>query len=75
MNRKQFLMLLLMVAVLGGAGLAMFWKDLSGYKESGAKIGAKVLPNLKAADAAEIRLQDAKSEITLISKNGSWSVK
>ena len=75
MNRKQFLMLLVAVAVLGGAGLAMFWKDISGYKESGAKIGAKVLPNLKAADATEIRLKDAKNEVTLVSKKGSWSVK
>jgi len=75
MNRKQFLMMLAAVAILGGAGLAMFWQDLAGYKESGAKIGAKVLPNLKAADATEIRLKDAKRELTLVSKNGSWSVK
>jgi hypothetical protein len=75
MNRKQFLIMLALVAVLGGAGLAMFWKDLSGYKESGAKIGAKVLPNLKAADATEIRLKDEKNEVTLVSKGGSWSVK
>ncbi len=75
MNRKQFLLMLVAVAVLGGAGLAMFWKDISGYKESGAKIGAKVLPNLKAADATEIRLKDAKNEVTLVSKKGSWSVK
>ena len=75
MNRKQFLLMLVAVAVLGGAGLAMFWKDLAGYQESGAKIGAKVLPNLKAADATEIRLKDAKNEVTLVSKNGSWSVK
>ncbi len=75
MNRKQFLLMLALVAVLGGSGLAMFWKTLSGYKESGAKIGAKVLPTLKAADATEIRLKDAKNEVTLVSKSGSWSVK
>ena len=75
MNRKQFLLMLVAVAVLGGAGLAMFWQELSGYKESGARIGAKVLPNLKAADATEIRLKDAKNEVTLVSNKGSWSVK
>lgn len=75
MNRKQFLILLVLVAVLGGAGLTMFWKELAGYQESGAKIGAKVLPDLKAADATEIRLKDAKNEVTLVSKNGSWSIK
>ncbi|MEQ1774312.1 MAG: DUF4340 domain-containing protein [Burkholderiales bacterium] len=75
MSRKQFLIMLVLVAVLGGAGLAMFWQELSGYKESGAKIGAKVLPDLKAADATEIRLKDEKNEVTLVSKGGSWSVK
>jgi hypothetical protein len=75
MNRKQFLLMLMAVAVLGGAGLAMFWQELSGYKESGARIGAKVLPNLRAADATEIRLKDAKNEVTLVSQKGSWSVK
>lgn len=75
MNRKQFIMMLLAVAVLGGAGLAMFWQELSGYKEAGAKIGAKVLPGLKAADATEIRIKDAQNEITLVSNKGSWSVK
>ena len=75
MNRKQFLIMLALVAILGGAGLATFWKDLAGYQESGAKIGAKVLPNLKAADATGIRLKDAKNEVTLVSKGGSWSVK
>jgi hypothetical protein len=75
MNRKQFLIMLAAVAVMGGAGLAMFWQELSGYKESGAKIGAKLLPNLKAADATEIRIKDAKNELTLISKKGAWGVK
>ena len=75
MNRKQFLIMLGLVAVLGGAGMAMFWQELSGYKEAGAKIGAKVLPDLKAADATEIRLKDANNEVTLVSNKGSWSVK
>jgi Domain of unknown function (DUF4340) len=75
MNRKSFLILLVLGLALGGAGVAMFWQDLAGYKESGAKIGAKVLPELKAAEATEIRLKDAKNEVTLVSKNGSWSVK
>lgn len=75
MNRKQFLIMVVLVAILGGAGLAMFWKDLSGYQESEAKIGAKVLPNLKAAEATEILIKDDKGVVTLMSKKGSWSVK
>jgi len=75
MNRKSFLILLLLVAVLGGAGLAMFWQDITHYQESGAKIGAKLLPDVKAADATEIRIKDAKGEVTLVSNKGSWSIK
>jgi len=75
MNRKSFLILLLLVAVLGGAGLAMFWQDITHYRESGAKIGAKLLPNLKAAETTEIRIKDAKAEVTLVSNKGSWSIK
>jgi hypothetical protein len=65
MNRKQFLILLAAVVVLGGAGLALVWQDIAAYRASGARIGAKLLPSLKIADVAEIRLQDAKDHVTL----------
>jgi len=74
MNRKQFLILLAVLVVLGGAGLAMFRSDIADYRESGAKIGAKLLPKLKIADVAEVRLQDAKSQSTLIRKEKVWVV-
>ena len=32
MNRKSFLILLGLLAVLGGAGLALFWNDLSAWR-------------------------------------------
>ena len=59
MNRKQFLVLVVALLVLGGAGLALFWQDISEYRASGAKIGAKLLPNLKVADVAQLELRDA----------------
>jgi len=74
MNRKQFLILLAALVVLGGAGLAMFWKDIADYRASGAKIGAKLLPRLKIADVAEVRLQDAKHQTTLVRKEKVWVV-
>jgi hypothetical protein len=74
MNRKQFLILIVALLVLGGAGLALFWQDIAEYRESGAKIGAKLLPDLKIADVAEIRLQDAKHEVTLARKEKGWVV-
>jgi hypothetical protein len=74
MNRKQFLILVIALLVLGGAGVALFWQDIAAYRESGAKIGAKLLPNLKVADVAQVRLQDAKDTVTLVKKDNAWIV-
>ena len=72
MSRRQFFVLLAVLVVLGGAGLALVWLDVADYRASGAKIGAKLLPKLKIADIAEVRLQDAKSQTTLARKEKTW---
>jgi len=74
MNRKQFILLLAVLGVLGAIGLGLVWQDLAVYRESGAKIGAKLLPKLKIADVAQVRLQDSKHEVTLVRKEKSWVV-
>ena len=74
MNRKQFLYLVIVLVVLGGAGLALVWQDIAAYRASGAKIGAKLLPGLKIADVAEIRLQDPRRQVTLTRKEKMWVV-
>jgi hypothetical protein len=75
MNRKQFLILVIALLVLGGAGLALFWQDIAAYRASGAKIGAKLLPDLKLNEVAQVRLQDAKSQVTLVKKDNAWLVR
>ncbi|MGH6628832.1 MAG: DUF4340 domain-containing protein [Burkholderiales bacterium] len=74
MSRKHFLYLVIALVVLGGAGLALVWQDIAAYRASGAKIGAKLLPGLKIADVAEIRLQDPKRQVTLARKEKMWVV-
>ena len=74
MSRKHFLYLVIALVVLGGAGLALFWQDIADYRASGAKIGAKLLPGLKIAEVAEIRLQDPKHRVTLVRKEKLWVV-
>ena len=74
MNRKQFLVLVIALLVLGGASLTLFWQELSEYRTSGAKIGAKLLPNLKVADVAQLELRDAKTRVTLVRKEKQWVV-
>lgn len=75
MNRKSFLVLLGLVLALGGVGLALFWQDLAAWRSADAKIGSKLLDKLPVNDVAQIRLIDAKGEVTLTLKDRRWSVK
>lgn len=74
MNRKQFLWLMLVVLLLGGVSIALFWQDITLYRDSGAKIGARLMPELKISDVAKLRLQDADKEVTLTLKDKVWRV-
>ncbi len=75
MNRRQFLILVLAFLVLGGAGFALFWQDITAYRTAGAKIGARLLPGLKVSEVAQIRLQDTKAQATLARKDNAWLVR
>jgi len=74
MNRKQFFLLVIALAILGGVGMALFWQDADDYRASGSKIGAKLLPGLKVADVAQIEIKDAKAGVTLLRKENHWVV-
>ena len=74
MNRKSFLILLGLLAVLGGAGLALFWNDLSAWRKSDAKIGAKLFEKLAVNDVAQIQLTDGKGSVRLLVKDKRWVV-
>ena len=74
MNRKSFLILLGLVAILGGAGLALFWNDLSAWRKSDAKIGAKLFEKLAVNDVAQIQLTDGRGSVRLLIKDKRWVV-
>ena len=74
MNRNQFLWLMLAVVIMSGAGFALFWQDITAYRDSGAKIGAHLLPPMKVSDVAKLRLQDKTGEVTLAVKDKVWRV-
>src|SRR5262249_12337211 len=75
MTRKQFLILVLALLVLGGAGIAVFRQNIDTYRASGAKIGAPLLPKFKLAGVALVKLQDAKAQTTLVRKDKGWVVR
>lgn len=74
MTRKQFFILVVVLLVLGAAGAALVWQDVDAYRASGARIGARLLPEFKIADVAQVRLQDGKQQVTLARKEKSWAV-
>ena len=75
MNRKTFLILIALLVVLGGAGLALFWQDLSAWRKADVKIGSRIFDKLAVNDVAQIRLKDGKGEATLGLKDGRWVVR
>ncbi len=75
MNRKTFLILIALLVVLGGAGLALFWQDLGAWRKADVKIGSRIFDQLTVNDVAQIRLKDGKGEATLALKDARWVVK
>src|SRR5450759_1352311 len=75
MNRKTFLTLLVLLLVLGGDGAALFWQDLSAWRNADAKIGSKLFDKLAINDVAQIRIADGKGEVVLAIKDKRWVVK
>ena len=57
-----------------GAGLALFWNDLSAWRKADAKIGAKLFEKLAVNDVAQIQLTDGKGSVRLLIKDKRWVV-
>lgn len=74
MNRKQLLLLLVLVAVLGGAGLVLFKRQAASW-QAGDTAGQKLLPNLAINDVTRIRVQQGTNELNLIKQDDLWRVR
>jgi hypothetical protein len=74
MNRKQFTILLLVLVVLGIAGLNVYHKQNTRSGGDNASVGKKVLPNFAYNDVAQISLREGSNQVTLVKKNDLWRV-
>jgi uncharacterized protein DUF4340 len=75
MSRKQFIVLVLLVLVIGGAGIAVFQRDTESWKGPDARLGKKVLPDLQVSDITQIHIKHAKEELNLaLNDKGTWVV-
>ena len=74
MNRKQFIVLLVLVLVLGAWGLKQWRNQTSSWGGGGATIGQKLLGDFPVNDVAQIAIKRGTNELSLAKKNDLWRV-
>ena len=74
MNRKQFIILLALVVVVGAAGLIIHQRGNESWQNAGQTIGQKLLPDLPVNDVAQITIQSGTNELTLARRDNLWRV-
>ena len=74
MNRKQLLILLVLVAVLGAAGLYLYRGNESSWKGGTRAAGQKLLGELPVNDVARIVIKGGTNELHLVKKDNLWRV-
>jgi hypothetical protein len=74
MNRKQLVILLVLVVVLGGAGLVIHNKQNQERQGGDPSAGKKLLGDFPVNDVARITLKQGTNEATLVKKDDLWRV-
>lgn len=74
MNRKQLVILLAALVILGGAGLVLHKHSEESWNASGGKLGEKLLPNFPLNDVAALHIK-GKEDLHIVHKNDLWMVK
>lgn len=72
MNRKPLIVLLVLVLVLGGAGIIVYNRNSSSWKAQAPP--GKVLGDFSLNDVARIVIQTGSSTLTVAKKNDKWVV-
>lgn len=75
MNRKQFLILVVALAVLAVAAAAVVLSERSAWSNAESRIGHKLVAGLRIAAVAEIAIKDAAGEVHLVRAEGGWQVR
>jgi hypothetical protein len=73
MNRKQLILLLVALAIIGGACLVLLQRHQQSWTESETQIGQKLFKNYKLNDIAAIDIR-GETNLTLERKDTGWCV-
>ncbi len=74
MNARIAAILIVLLAVLGGAALLIQREDSARRPQNTSALGQLLLKDLKAADIARIRIVEPKSTLTLSRKEDGWVI-
>jgi hypothetical protein len=74
-NRNQFLIALVALAVLVGGGVWLGQWKRSSYEVADTRVGQRLLEGFKVDDVAQVNVADAQGTVTLVRGEGGWSVK
>jgi len=75
MNRKQIVILLVLVLVIGGYGLSLRNKQSASWEGANPAIGKKLLGDLAVNDVNHIALKQGTNELNLTKKDDLWRVR
>ena len=75
MNQKQLILLVVLVAALGAAGLWLYKGSESSWKGSTKGTTNKLLGDLPVNDVAQIVIKGGTNELDLVKKDNLWRVK
>jgi hypothetical protein len=75
MNRKQLFILLVLVLVLGAAGLWLYRSKETSWKGGTKTTGQKLLGDLPINEVAQIVIKGGTNELDLVKKDNLWRVK
>ena len=74
MNRKQLILLLAALAVIGGAGLVLLERNQKSWAESESQIGQKLFKHYQVNDIAAIDIK-GDTDLALDRKDDGWHVR
>jgi hypothetical protein len=75
MNRKQFIILLVLVVGVGAAGWLVHQRDQNSWHDAGGAIGGKLLPALAVNDIAQLTIKSGDGELNLAKRDNLWRVR
>ncbi len=75
MNRKQFVLLMIVGLLVGGTGLYLAQKDSSSWKSGGGTMGQKVVSDFPVNDVAQVTIKTDQAEVSLVKTNEIWTVR